>query len=268
MGKSIPNHMSQFFQWSDGPNPKVGYDVDKIQFKQDDILYGDYDEMVEATLSGGSYVIPNTLGDGKAIYNESTVGGERVYNLQAMLAQNQDATLSDMTDFANNGRVRNADEPVLDEIPTNMPPVGLMIDQDDQETSIKGIIEENAVNTLLFSKMNMRALQDGIRYGVYQRTKQVIGEQSPNELYIVMRSIMLQYANFQTTSESIVEEIRRLNTKILIYCIENVSSNVLQKVQYLDDIQNLPTPIDRPAYVDKPRNYTYDISNLLGDIKR
>jgi hypothetical protein len=78
-----------------------------------------------------------------------------------------------------------------------------------------------------------------------------------------MRSIMLQYANFQTSSDAIVEEIRRLNTKVLIYCIENVSSNVLQKVQYLKDIQNLPVPIDRPSYVDKPRNYTYDISNLL-----
>jgi len=208
-------------------------------------------------------VIPNTVGDGKAIYNESTVGGERVYNLQAMLAQNQDPAMSDLIDLTNNGRVRDATKDTPDTVPKNLPPVGLVMDQDDQETAIKGILEENAVTTVLFSKMNMRVLQDGIRYGVYQRTTQMIGEQSPNELYVVMRSIMLQYANFQTSSEAIVEEIRRLNTKILIYCIENVSSNVLQKVQYLKDIQNLPVPIDRPSYVDKPRNYTYDISNLL-----
>jgi len=168
-----------------------------------------------------------------------------------------------LIDMTNNGRVRDATKEIPDTVPTNLPPVGLMMDQDDQETAIKGILEENAVTTVLFSKMNMRVLQDGIRYGVYQRTKQMIGEQSPNELYVVMRSIMLQYANFQTSSDAIVEEIRRLNTKILIYCIENVSSNVLQKVQYLKDIQNLPVPIDRPSYVDKPRNYTYDISNLL-----
>ena len=255
--------MSQFFQWSEGPDTNVGYDVDKVQFQQNDIGYGDYDEMVKATLSGGSYVIPNTLGDGKAIYNESTVGGERVYNLQAMLAQKQDPAMSDLIDLTNNGRVRDATKDTPDTVPKNLPPVGLVMDQDDQETAIKGILEENAVTTVLFSKMNMRVLQDGIRYGVYQRTTQMIGEQSPNELYVVMRSIMLQYANFQTSSEAIVEEIRRLNTKILIYCIENVSSNVLQKVQYLKDIQNLPVPIDRPSYVDKPRNYTYDISNLL-----
>lgn len=255
--------MSQFFQWSEGPDTNVGYDVDKVQFQQNDITYGDYDEMVKATLSGGSYVIPNTVGDGKAIYNESTVGGERVYNLQAMLAQNQDPAMSDLIDLTNNGRVRDATKDTPDTVPKNLPPVGLVMDQDDQETAIKGILEENAVTTVLFSKMNMRVLQDGIRYGVYQRTTQMIGEQSPNELYVVMRSIMLQYANFQTSSEAIVEEIRRLNTKILIYCIENVSSNVLQKVQYLKDIQNLPVPIDRPSYVDKPRNYTYDISNLL-----
>jgi len=255
--------MSQFFQWSEGPDTNVGYDVDKVQFQQNDITYGDYDEMVKATLSGGSYVIPNTVGDGKAIYNDSTVGGERVYNLQAMLAQNQDPAMSDLIDLTNNGRVRDATKDTPDTVPKNLPPVGLVMDQDDQETAIKGILEENAVTTVLFSKMNMRVLQDGIRYGVYQRTTQMIGEQSANELYVVMRSIMLQYANFQTSSEAIVEEIRRLNTKILIYCIENVSSNVLQKVQYLKDIQNLPVPIDRPSYVDKPRNYTYDISNLL-----
>jgi len=255
--------MSQFFQWSKGPDTKVGYDVDKVQFKQNDISYGDYDEMVKATLSGGSYVVPNTIGKGKAIYNESTVGGERVYNLKAMLAKNQDPTMSDLIDLTNNGRVRDATKDTPNTVPTNLPPVGLVMDQDDQDTAIKGILEENAVTTILFSKMNMKVLQDGIRYGVYQRTKQMIGEQSPNELYVVMRSIMLQYANFQTSSDAIVEEIRRLNTKVLIYCIENVSSNVLQKVQYLKDIQNLPVPIDRPSYVDKPRNYTYDISNLL-----
>ena len=74
---------------------------------------------------------------------------------------------------------------------------------------------------------------------------------------------MLQYANFQTSADSVIAEVRRLNTKILIYCIENVTSNVLQQVEYIKDIETLPVPIDRPAYVDKPNNYTYDISNLL-----
>ncbi len=79
----------------------------------------------------------------------------------------------------------------------------------------------------------------------------------------ILRSIMYQYANFQPSHESVVEEVKRLNVKILLYCIENVSSNVLQRQQYLRDIEKLPVPIDRPSYVDKPNNYTYDTSNLL-----
>ena len=68
---------------------------------------------------------------------------------------------------------------------------------------------------------------------------------------------------FATGAAAVLEEVRRLNVKILLYCIENVTSNVLQQIQYIKDINTLPTPIERPAYVDKPNNYTYDISNLL-----
>ena len=256
--------MASFFNLNEGPDPTHGYDVDHLPMKTSQGAFQDYDELVNSTLSGGSYIIPNTLGKGAALYNESMVGGERVYNLESMLQESKDASITDMIDLTNNGRVRDASRPVSDETPTGVQvAVGLLIAKDNQETAIKGIIESNPVNTVFLSDMNMTALQDGIKYGVYQRTAQRIGDQSPQELYIVMRSIMLQYANFQTNADTIVEEVRRLNTKVLIYCIENVSSNVLQKVQYLADIQTLPVPIERPSYVGKPGNYTYDISNLL-----
>jgi len=253
-----------FFEFGKGPDSKIGYDVDKQTYNMGGVTYGDYDELVKAKVGGGgSYIIEKDKGP-EMIYNESLVGGERVYNLEAMLEKNQDPTLSDMIDVSNNGRVRDAEEmvPEKDVVP-DAPVVAPVLEYDDQETSIKGLIEQNAVNKILFSEMNMNVLQDGIRYGVHQRTGHVIGKQSPNELYIIMRSIMLQYANFQTSADSVIAEVRRLNTKILIYCIENVTSNVLQQVQYIKDIETLPVPIDRPAYVDKPNNYTYDISNLL-----
>jgi hypothetical protein len=264
--------MSHFFTWSEGPDNKVGYDIDKQQYQQDNgITVGDYDEMVNSTLTNGSYIIPNTIGDGAAFYNESKVGGERVYDLQAMRAQSQDDPLIDMIDVTNNGRVHDASTLVDDTLPTDQslqgiqggPTTGRIMVHDDVDTSVKGIIDSNPVNRVLFSEMNQKLLQDAIRYGVYKRTERTIGYQSHEELAIVTRSIMLQYANFQTSKEAFVEEIRRLNTKILVYCIENISSNVLQKVQYLKDLEHLPTPIDRPAFVDRPKNFSYDISNLL-----
>tara|TARA_B110000285_G_C14940361_1_gene521714 strand:- start:583 stop:894 length:312 start_codon:yes stop_codon:yes gene_type:complete len=101
-----------------------------------------------------------------------------------------------------------------------------------------------------------------IRYGVNQRTTKTISNQSEKELYIIMRSIMLQYANFKNGTSEVVEEVKRLNAKVLTYCIDNVSSNVLQYIKYLDDINSLPIPIERPEYLNKD-NYTYDISNII-----
>ena len=75
-----------------------------------------------------------------------------------------------------------------------------------------------------------------------------------------MRSIIYQYGNFMTND--IVNEIKRLNRKVLIYAIQNISSNVKQHVQYIKDLEKLPTPLDRPAYTNES-NYTYNISNLL-----
>ena len=254
-----------FFEWSKGPDSKVGYDVDKVQYKRGGTTYGDYDEVVNAKLSGGSYIIDKDKDRPQMIYNESTVGGERVYNLKDMLVANQKSSLSDMIHISNNGRVKGAtEEPTKGgTMNPNTPVVAPVMVRDNHETSIKGNLEQSAVNTILFSEMNMKVLQDAIEYGVYQRTGILVGKQSPNELMIIVRSIMYQYANFQTSPESVLEEVKRLNVKILLYCIDNVSSNALQRQQYLRDLEKLPTPIDRPSYVDKPNNYTYDISNLL-----
>ena len=83
-----------FFEWSKGPDSKVGYDVDKAQYKRGGKTYGDYDELVNATLSGGSYIIDKDKDRPQMIYNKSTVGGERVYNLKEMLATNKKSPLN------------------------------------------------------------------------------------------------------------------------------------------------------------------------------
>ena len=101
-----------------------------------------------------------------------------------------------------------------------------------------------------------------IRYGVNQRTKQVISKQSNNELYIIMRSIMLQYGNFTNNFNEVIENVKELNAKVIAYCVDNVSSNVLQQIKYLDDLRRMPMPMERPEYLNKD-NYTYNISNLL-----
>jgi hypothetical protein len=255
-----------YFLWNsskpnNGADASIGYDIDQAQIDIGGVTYGDYDEYKQPHLSGNETVIKRLPDVGPQKYQETSEGDEdKTYNLKNMLDLNQKATMDDMI-VEGNGRVGDIDKVIPGEF---LPNKDLTMVHDDKETSIKGILEGNAVNSIFFSDMNMKVLQNALRYGVYQKTGQVIGQQSPEELYIVMRSIMLQYANFQSTSEAIVEEIKRLNGKVLIYCIDNVSSNVAQQLKYLEELKTLPTPIDRPAYVEHPKNLTYDISNLLG----
>jgi hypothetical protein len=138
----------------------------------------------------------------------------------------------------------------------------IVIKKDNNESSIKGLLEQNSVNDIFFSEVNMKVVQDTIRYKVHQNTQQIISEQSTNDLFIIMRSIMLQFANFRTGIDNIVDEIKRLNEMVVKYSVDNVTSNVKQHQGYIADLSKLPTPMDNPVYHNK-RNFTYDMSNLL-----
>lgn len=105
-------------------------------------------------------------------------------------------------------------------------------------------LRTNAVSELFFSETNIDALQQGIRYRVYVETngKFVIGRQSDQELKIVMRSIYLQHV--KNSSEDCVEQVRKLNVKVLEWAVPEVLSNVKQFDVYRTDASTMPMPID------------------------
>ena len=113
--------------------------------------------------------------------------------------------------------------------------------------------------------MNQKALNDLIIYRVHKLTKLMIKPSniSKNELYVVMRSILLQHANFKVSAKDLVTEIQKLNNLVAAYSVEEISSNLLQYKRYKTDLERLPTPMDRPAYGGK-NHAQYDISNLMG----
>lgn len=131
---------------------------------------------------------------------------------------------------------------------------------DNQHTSIKGLVEYNALNDIFFSDMNTKVLQDTMAFRVYQNTNRYIGDQSKNELFIVMRSILLQFANFRVHTDKMAGEIQKLNEKVLNYCVENVSSNVLQHQGYISDVESLPVPLSNPVNPYSDRGYGFDLS--------
>ena len=131
-----------------------------------------------------------------------------------------------------------------------------------QDNAIKGIHEETGLSEVYFSTNNISLLQSAIRYEVKLSTGKVIDRQSVNELSTVMRSIYLQNGNPMVSSNSIKKEVVKLNTMVIDYCSEQISTQVHQHQGYIRKLTTLPVPIERPQQVDNT-NYTYDMSNLL-----
>ena len=247
----------------------IGLDIDGeivVQnYNLDGNLY-DYDLMSRpgVGVSGSGIIIPPEIDEGfpsvddyEEIINPD--GTKTTRYKSDFLSDDQNVSFDMMVDRVNNGRMGDVKDVENIKVPED---TDIIINKDNSDSSIKGILEENSLNSLFFSEMNVKAIQDTLRYRVYKNTDQVISEQSSNDLFIIMRSIMLQYANFRVGVDNIVDEIKRLNSKVLDYAVENVSSNVKQHQGYVEDLSKLPVPMDMPVYHNK-RNFTYDISNLL-----
>ena len=148
-----------------GADISQGYDIDKQTISVNGKEFGDYDEFKLAHLSTDSYIPRHTNG----LYNKKIIDGEPVYQLQSTLIDSPD-TINNMINVSN-GRV-----PDVDVVPKKTQVVDIPMKYDNQETSIKGIIEQNAVNDIFFSDLNVKVIQDAIRYVVYTKTKKVIAE--------------------------------------------------------------------------------------------
>jgi len=137
----------------------------------------------------------------------------------------------------------------------------VVISNDNQVTAVKGLVEETALSQYFLSPENTQVIQDTLRYRVFKKTNIVIDYQSPQELYVVMRSVLLQHANFKTNPNKLVQEIQVLNKHVLNYCINEVSSNVEQYKGYLKDLEKLPYPLDRPLYTERNRKESHSFTD-------
>lgn len=249
-------------QFNSGPVASNGIDVDNAIISLDgDYQIKDYDILSKPTVSGTGIQIPTELDNGVP-YIPQVVGsenGSNIYGTSELFLGDSTTSLDERLEVVNNGRVGN-----IEVLESKLPPAesDFIINKDNRGTSIKGIVERSPTSDIFFSDMNIDAIHKSIRYGVNKSTGQVVAKQSDNTIYIVMRSIMLQYANFRTSNDDLGNEIRSLNQRVIDYCVENVSSNVQQYLGYIKDIVYLPTPMDHPVYENK-NNFTYDISNLL-----
>lgn len=132
---------------------------------------------------------------------------------------------------------------------------------DDDAT--KGIIGKSHVSELFFSEKNLEALQHGIRYGVFKKTcgKHVIGNQSIEQLYIIMRSIYLQYS--RNLPYDIVGQVRELNGRVLEFAVHDISKELDMYDTYIKEASSLPVPLERSENVSIKGDRSFEFKGFL-----
>lgn len=183
------------------------------------------------------------------------------------LSQNFATIDQSSTAILSSGSTPNGRIDILSEIPVsfNIPDVQRrdVKNTDYTREAISGYFTKNEVSELFFSELNIDALQDGIRYKIYNETngKYIIGRQSDQELKAVMRSIYLQHSLNQTNN--CVGQVRVLNTYVLNWCVSEVLSNLLQYQQYRVDSSTLPVPLERSPLITNKGTKTLEITSFM-----
>ncbi len=144
-----------------------------------------------------------------------------------------------------NGRVNIMDQntsavfTLSDHIPVN--------DKSDFREALNGGWSNTPLSDTFFSRENINILQNGLRYGVYEKSNNqfVIGNQNNDELKIIMRSIFLQ--NSKNLPTNITEQIVNLNNKVLDYGVNQVYGEVESYMKYKRDASSLVSPMDLPS---------------------
>ena len=127
---------------------------------------------------------------------------------------------------------------------------------------LKGIIQESPLSNLFFSDMNINVIQMTIRYQIFKEKNKKISYQSEIELFTIMRSIYLQFANSVLTSNVMIENLKKLNKMVVDFAVGNVGDQLDQYDAYIEKISSAPVPMERPQ-VSNTDSWTYDMSNII-----
>jgi hypothetical protein len=118
---------------------------------------------------------------------------------------------------------------------------------------VAGILEDNMLEKVFFSSGNIQILQNGLRAGVYQMSKDkkiVLPPQNIDHLKIIMRSMYLQYAEHREDI-SVTSQVETLNKIVLDYIIPTLYNETMGYMKYLEDQSTLVRPLSMPNVVDR-----------------
>ena len=119
--------------------------------------------------------------------------------------------------------------------------------------SVKGNFDDTMISFNFMSRVNSEVIQDTVQTKVYQELLKKIGKrvnigmQSNEQLYIIMRSILLQHGDMTITNKNrMIEHIKHLNQLVVDYCVNNILDSVLNYNKYVYDKTVLPIPNNLP----------------------
>lgn len=117
------------------------------------------------------------------------------------------------------------------------------------EEAIRSIHSKNELSDVFFSRANIDAVQEGIRYQVYKKScgSHVIDKQSETDLLIVMRAIYLQYGNHRPYK--LLDQVKQLNQVVIDYCVPKILEEIKLYLYYRKDISALPVPMERGEFI-------------------
>ena len=117
--------------------------------------------------------------------------------------------------------------------------------------ALAGDIESNMLATVYFSAENIQIVQNGLRAGVYKMSgdKYIIAPQNIDTLKVIMRSIFLQYAEYDMNN--IKKEVARLNKLVLDYAVQSVYNEAVGYMKYCEDQSTLAVPLELPRQSDR-----------------
>ena len=123
--------------------------------------------------------------------------------------------------------------------------------------SVKHIHVASSLTESFFSRENVDLIQQELIKRIYSQTGHVISRQSDMNLQIIMRSIYLQYG--KNLPCQIKEQVIELNQEVLKESMRIILPNIEQTIGYRNDLQKLPTVMNRALNVSSKGSKTlYD----------
>lgn len=130
----------------------------------------------------------------------------------------------------------------------------------NEDQAVAHMLTKTEVSRLFFSDLNVDVIQTAIIDTVKQITGKEISRQSDSELFLIMRSIYLQYA--RNDPNNFVPEVRSLNTRVVEYCIDVVVANLSQYLRYIQEVGRVPVPQERGAFISSAGSKTLELKSF------